>query len=196
MNDKPLAPCYGYPVRVIVPGVAGARWVKWLDTITVQNRESPNFYQQHDYKILPPEALTWEIAEDYWDKVPAMQCMPVNSVVAIPDDNETVELPQNGLLEIQGYAVPYGDQGPVVLVEVSVDEGKTWNKAQLQCPKESSKWCWVFWKASVKAEKGLNKTIYSRATDAHGNVQPKVSQWNLRGVGYNGYGTSFNVTVT
>lgn len=195
MNDKPLSPAYGYPVRVVVPGVAGARWVKWLDQITVQRTESPNFYQQHDYKILPPEAITWEIAEDYWNKVPAIQCMPVNSVVAVPDDNETVKLSPDGRMEVKGYAVPFGNQGPVSRVEVSTDEGKTWIDAELDRSEGQNKWCWILWKARVKAEKGEKKTIYSRATDSAGNTQEKFSQWNIRGVGYNGYGASWNVTI-
>ncbi|PGH15619.1 hypothetical protein AJ80_05484 [Polytolypa hystricis UAMH7299] len=196
MNGKPLAPSYGYPVRVVAPGIAGARWVKWLDKISVQNTESPNFYQQHDYKILPPEALTWEIAEDYWHRVPAIQCMPVNSVVAVPGNNETVRLPQNGLLEVKGYAVPKGDQGPVTKVEVSADGGKTWVNAEINYPENYSKWSWALWKASIKVDKGSNKTIYSRATDAGGNVQPEHCEWNLRGIGYNAYGSSFNVTIS
>lgn len=195
MNDKPLLPEYGAPVRVVVPGVAGARWVKWLDRITVQESESPNFYQQHDYKILPPEALTWEMAEDYWSKAPSMQCMPVNSIVAQPDDGDTVTLPSDGFLEVKGYAVPHGNQGPVVRVEVSTDDGKTWVDADLNSTRNGSKWCWVLWKARVKAQKGADKTIFSRATDAGGNTQPKTSQWNIRGVGYNGYGASWNVKI-
>ena len=196
MNGKPLPPAYGFPVRVVVPGVAGARWVKWLDRITVQPTESPNFYQQHDYKILPPEALTWEIAEKNWGTVPAIQCTPVNSVVAVPDDDDTACTSADGWLEVRGYALPHGCQGPVTRVEVSGDEGKTWYDAEFLDAPEGNKWCWVLWKANIKIEKGPNKTIFSRATDAAGNTQPKFSEWNLRGVGYNGYGASWNVTVT
>ncbi|KAK2733101.1 hypothetical protein FQN57_002312 [Myotisia sp. PD_48] len=195
MNDEPLLPEYGFPVRVVVPGVAGARWVKWLDRITVQPSESPNFYQQHDYKILPPEALTWEIAEKFWDTVPSIQCMPVNSVVATPNDDETIELSSDGFLNVQGYAVPHGDKGPVIRVEVSVDGGKTWADAEIRQSRLQNKWCWVLWEAKVMASKGINKTIYSRATDAGGNTQQEFSRWNLRGVAYNGYGASWNVTV-
>lgn len=195
MNGKPLSPAYGYPVRTVVPGVAGARWVKWLDRITVQPVESPNYYQQHDYKILPPEALTWEIAEEYWPKMPAIQCMPVNSVVAVPDDNTTAELDKNGYLEVKGYAVPQGAMGPVVRVEVSGDEGETWVDADILHTPNQTKWAWSLWTARIKIEEGTDKTVYSRATDKAGNTQPKCPQWNLRGVGYNGYGSSWNVTV-
>ena len=42
---------------------------------------------------------------------------------------------------------------------------------------------------------GSARTIYSRATDAVGHVQPKRPQWNMRGVCYNGYGEATGVTV-
>lgn len=197
MNGETLRPDYGYPVRLVIPGIIGARWVKWLDRIAVQKTESPNFYQAHDYKILPPEVLTWEMAEEYWGKMPSMQETLVNSVVAVPDDGESVVQSPDGLVEVKGYAVPHGHQGPVIRVEVSGDEGKTWIDAEVYCvqPRFKYKWSWVLWRARVKIDKGQNKTIYSRATDAGGNIQPMFSEWNLRGVGYNGYGASWNVTV-
>jgi sulfite oxidase len=36
MNDEPLRPEHGFPVRVVVPGFAGVRSPKWITAITVQ----------------------------------------------------------------------------------------------------------------------------------------------------------------
>ncbi|KAL2010741.1 hypothetical protein VTN00DRAFT_6548 [Thermoascus crustaceus] len=195
MNDKPLPHAHGHPVRVVIPGVTGARWVKWLDRITVQENESPNYYQRRDYKILPPDATDSQSAQKYWDKVPPIMEMPINSVVAVPDDNETITLPPSGKVEVNGYAVPQGDQGPVTRVEVSGDGGKTWVDAQLEGSAKDKKWCWVLWRADVPVEKGSGREILSRATDAGGNTQQEHSEWNLRGVVYNGYGASRGLAV-
>jgi sulfite oxidase len=72
MNGAPLPEKHGYPVRVIVPGILGARSVKWVDRIMVADKESPCYYQRLDYKILPPGAVDSESANQYWDKTPAM----------------------------------------------------------------------------------------------------------------------------
>lgn len=198
MNGKPLSPRHGYPVRTLVPGVLGARSVKWLDRITVAEEESTNKYQRRDYKVLPPNVTDATGADAYWDKVPAMLEMPVNACVAVPTYDSTVELPQSGMLEVKGYAVPQGHNGPVTRVQVSGDEGQTWTDAEIDIgPKDlASKWSWVLWKAQVKMEKGTGKKIFAKATDKAGNTQElEKSQWNLRGVAYNGYEAVYNLTV-
>ncbi|MCJ1335922.1 hypothetical protein MMC09_001196 [Bachmanniomyces sp. S44760] len=214
MNNQPLPTSHGFPVRIITPGVAGARSVKWLDRITVQTEESQNHYQQRDYKVLPPEATDKEAAARYWDVTPAMQDMPINSVIVNPQSGETVRRSgdhddgDDGTVdvavevEVEGYALPGGESGPVLRVELSVDDGKTWTQAEhLEGSEGKGKWCWVLWKGKVRFEKlegaaeKKKKRILSRAIDKGGNIQDGNAKWNLRGVGYNGYGESRDLTV-
>jgi sulfite oxidase len=202
MNGAPLTVNHGFPLRIVIPGIAGARWVKWLDTVTVQEHESTNFYMQRDYKILPPEVETRKQADDYWHKVKPMQGLPVNSAICRPESGDRVLAGRE--LEVAGYAMPQGDDGPVVQVEVSTDEGKTWEDATILFPSvkelakpeaaDKYKWCWAIWQYKMPADKTklIDKAtkIWSRATDAGGNMQTVEDnrRWNLRGVGYNGFG--------
>lgn len=187
MNGKPLPVNHGFPIRIVAPGIAGARSVKWLDRITVQANESNNFYQQFDYKVLPPEATDKESAKKYWDVTPAIQDMPINSVIALPRNGETLR--SSSRVVVKGYALPQGDHGPVTRVEVSADDGETWTDATvIDEARDHGKWCWALWEAEITLEKGESRRILSRATDAGGNVQCASPEWNLRGVAYNGYG--------
>ena len=70
MNGEPLAPRHGFLVRAVVPGVLGARTVKWLARITVDSPECPCFYQRQDYKVLAPNVADMQVAERY-----AHQCL-------------------------------------------------------------------------------------------------------------------------
>lgn len=204
MNGSPLNINHGAPVRIVMPGIPGARWTKWLDRITVQRQESNNFYMQHDYKILPPFIETRAQAKSYWHLVPPLQSMPINSVIAYPARNEVIKLDNliNGELEVAGYALPDGDSGPVVKVEISIDQGKSWKEAKIMYPDAAEvaeddgmdkyKWGWSIWKYRMNADdtKRIKKDtkIWSRALDRGGNLQKGDIEWNLRGVGYNGYG--------
>jgi len=217
MNGAPLTPAHGAPVRVIAPGLAGARSVKWLDDIRLQPEESTNHYQRRDYKVLPPEVTSMEEAEEYWDVTPALMDMPVNSVIGWPTDEEKVEL-IDGALEIRGYALPQGEQGPVTKVDVRVGEEGKWVEAEIMNPcgdleddEAQGKWAWKLWRAKIPKSvlescgnhsKGLLGEsndrvvdVFSRATDAGGNTQGE-GDWNLRGVAFNGYGSVKAVRVS
>jgi sulfite oxidase len=208
MNGRPLTPEHGAPVRSLFPGILGARSVKWLNVITLQLPESHNFYMQHDYKILPVEAADAREAEKFWDKVPPMMDMPVNSIIGIPESGSRLSMDENGCVEARGYALPGGMDGPIVKVEVSGDEGQTWIEASLDfgghggsgqpvnpVERQRLRWAWVLWNAKVPVKKGIGRKIVSKATDYGGNVQPKDCLWNLRGVGYNAWGLADELEI-
>jgi len=45
MNGEPLPPLHGFPLCVIVPSYIGARSVKWLANIDVQDQPSTNYFK-------------------------------------------------------------------------------------------------------------------------------------------------------
>lgn len=196
MNGDPLPVNHGFPVRMIVPGVSGCRSVKWLDRITVQTHESENLYQRYDYKRLPPEATDVEAAKNYWDRTPALQDMPINSVIAQPQTGGVIRLSPSGTVHVKGYALPQCGLGPITRVEVSADDGKTWEDATIiagggpEC-----RWCWALWEIEIGLQRSQGRRLLSRALDTGGNVQNAHPVWNLRGVGYDGYGEARDLTV-
>lgn len=125
--------------------------------------------------------------------------MPINSVIAVPSSNSTVQLDENGTIEVKGYALPSGSDGPITQVEVSTDEGVTWETAKLLkdpgIKDAELKWAWCLWRARVKIERGKRKKVLSRATDNSGNIQEACPKWNFRGVAYNGYGEAERLNV-
>ncbi|KAF4539321.1 Sulfite oxidase protein [Lasiodiplodia theobromae] len=201
-NGQPLTAARGAPVRIVVPGVAGARSVKWVDTITVQPFESQNHYQQRDYKILPVHCNDQMSSDKWWNRIPALMDMPVNSVIGFPRSGSRVTpSAADGTIEVAGYALPGGRNGPVRKVEVSGDEGRTWTEAKILEPPEEVRakgldlrWAWSLWRAKVKVNKGAGKCIWSRATDGR-EMQPRFPDWNWRGLAYNGYGEALDLFV-
>jgi hypothetical protein len=70
----------------------------------------------------------------------------------------------------------------VIRVEVSVDEGATWDDAKLDPPVGPHAWCG--WRCDWDAEPG-RYTLIARATDSAGNTQPLEQPWNAHGMGNN-----------
>lgn len=59
MNGEELPRDHGYPIRVVVPGVVGARNVKWLGKIILSKEESHSHWQRRDYKGLGLLNILW-----------------------------------------------------------------------------------------------------------------------------------------
>jgi sulfite oxidase len=191
MNGQTLSPDHGYPLRVVVPGVTGARWVKWIDQITITDDESPNFYQQRDYRILPPHVESAEQATDYWAKIPSIQSLPVNSIIAsvTPD----IASPEARIV-VKGYAMGAGGAcGRIAKVQVSADDGETWQDARITY--QEGKWSWTLWACTIditalkeRFAEEREIQLLSRAQDENGDMQKRECDWNFRGVAFNAYG--------
>ncbi|XP_046386622.1 sulfite oxidase [Ischnura elegans] len=189
MNGQPLSRDHGFPVRVIVPGVVGARNVKWLGKITVSGKESDSHWQQGDYKGFSP-SVDWNNVD--FSKSPAIQELPVISAICDPVDGESVTI-TNGKLKVRGYAWSGGGR-EIIRVDITADKGKTWHVAEFTA-KDSRKpprhWGWTLWTAEVpvEAKTGGEVEIWVKAVDSSYNTQPESFEniWNLRGVLNNAY---------
>ena len=187
MNGETLPRDHGYPVRVIVPGVVGARNVKWLNRIVLSEVESDSHWQQSDYKGFNP-SVTWDNVQ--WDKSPAIQAMPVTSAICSPEP-ETAVTP-GSKLRLKGYAWS-GGGNRIVRVDLTADGGKTWFEAEItaqDATPEPHHYGWSLWEAEVKVPEGVSEvTVAAKAVDSNYNVQPESFEniWNLRGLLSNAY---------
>jgi sulfite oxidase len=179
MNRQPLPRVHGGPVRVLVPGYIGARSVKWVNAITVQEAPSRNYFQAVAYRILPadsdPDAASPE------DGI-SLSSVALNCDILVPADGAVTPA---GSLNILGYAFG-GDGVDVARVDVSVDEGRTWRQATLA--PVSSRWAWRHWSLTVETQPGP-LTVTARAWDTNGATQPEsaASLWNPKGYANNSW---------
>jgi hypothetical protein len=105
----------------------------------------------------------------------------VKSVIATPLDGAQVLLGKP--LTIRGVAWS-GDSGPVTVVDVSVDSGRTWKPAALNRD-QRTQFGWRQWELSFTPPQEAYLTILARARDAAGNAQPLDQEWNPSGYLWN-----------
>lgn len=184
MNGADIPPDHGAPLRCVVPGVVGARQVKWLKTIRLSEVESPSHWQQKDYRAFSPGVDFGDKLD--WKSVPAIQEYPIQSAFCIPTPDTKVERAER-TIDVAGYAWSGGGRG-IIRVEVSADGGKTWQSAELeQDPQQDldHMWAWTFFRTSVTIPDGVDKVeLVVKATDRAYNTQPETPAgiWNLRGL--------------
>lgn len=180
MNGEPLPREHGFPLRVVVPGYVGARSVKWISRITLQQDPSDNRYQAREYKLFPPSVSAQTADHSAGMMLGELQ---VNAAICEPGDGETL---QAGHLAVLGYAVA-GDGRRVARVDVSSDGGDTWVQADLVEGAEEP-WAWSLWEATVEIAPGEHR-IVARAVDSSAATQPTTGKevWNFKGYANNSW---------
>ena len=145
MNGERLPDRHGYPARLIVPGYFGEKSVKWLTRIELTDDSAVGFYEKQGWG---PNFV-----------------IPTRSRIDAPDNGASFAMTAG--VPIRGVAFG-GDRG-ISRVEVSTDDGKTWNEARVDYP--GTKLTWVLWSYRWQPEGAADYTLTVRATDGDGNLQ-------------------------
>ncbi|MDV3294149.1 MAG: molybdopterin-dependent oxidoreductase [Nitrososphaerales archaeon] len=148
MNGQPLPVRHGYPLRGLIPGLYGMMSAKWVKQISLLDSEYHGYWQTRG-----------------WTNGASINTV---SFIVIPGPGGQVSLSKNGgSVVLAGYAFA-GDRG-ISKVELSFDQGKTWQLAQLK--KALSNLTWALWAYEWTPSATGGLIVYARATDASGQTQ-------------------------
>ncbi len=180
MNGEPLPLNHGYPLRGLALGWTGASSVKWLNRITLLEKQYEGFFMDNVYRVFAKDQdkKTGEVVKE----------IQLKSIIFQPQIGEKLE---PGEIVILGAA--YGGEKDVDKVEISVNGGSIWHQADFIGPHEP--YAWRHWQYVWEVKDSGDYTILSRATDSKGQQQPMQATWNKLGYGNNGV-LEHGVTVT
>lgn len=135
-NDQILTQSHGFPVRVVIPGHVGARWVKWLRGLRISTQPEDSPPMRLDYKLLKPPKHASEEEQNAWkakisgeekdenfrkaelNKEEPIQTLGVGSAIEEPKSDTVVGL-NSGKITVRGYAVGQ-DGSQIAKVEVII----------------------------------------------------------------------------
>ncbi len=146
MNGEPLPRLHGTPVRLIVPGLYGIKNVKWLTKLTLTADDYQGYWQDRGWT---DSAI-----------------IKTQSHFDVPEGRDVLVA---GTQTIGGVAFA-GDRG-ISLVEVSFDDGDSWEEATIAENPSPAGLSWVIWTMEWVATPG-SYALVVRATDGEGNLQP------------------------
>ena len=156
MNGVTLPQKHGYPLRAVIPGLYGMMSAKWINRIELVDSPYSGYWQTRD-----------------WSPIGVVQTL---AFIMVPQDGGSASLKQyNGSVLLGGVAYA-GDRG-ISKVEVSTDQGKTWQEAQLK--PAISNITWRLWAFDWHPTSTGTYSIYARATDGTGALQTSQEQGNF-----------------
>lgn len=159
MNGEMLRPENGYPLRLVVPGVQGVSWVKWLRRIKVGDQAWASKDEALHYIDLMPDGQHRQYSS-------IQEC---KSVITSPSGGQV--LLERGWQNITGLA--WSGRGKIKRVDVSTDGGRNWRTARLEEPIQTK--CLTRFNLAWQWD-GSSAILQARAIDDTGYVQPTIAQ--------------------
>ena len=195
MNGAPIPRDHGGPLRVVVPGYAGVRNVKWVKRIVLSADTAVGAWERGmNYKAMPSH---WKSKADLkgvdFATLPSIHELPTQCAFSAPAAGDAVDSDDESF-EAKGWAL--GSAGRAVhRVEVSADGGATWTEASLDRGTDQPygrAWAWTTWSCDLPIPAGPEPlTLLARAADLGGGAMPRTPEdvWNIRGLNNNSWHT-------
>jgi len=204
MNDELLPRDHGYPLRVIVPGYAAVRNVKWVSKLELSEEMATGAWQRGlNYKVLPPSVT--DANEVDLDQMPGLAEVSVFSGITnvirvdgeeVGDGEKKKMVPgETVMVKASGWAWAGGGR-KVVRVDITGNDGTSWSNGDITLGSNQPRgraWAWVFWECpavpAVVCEDGTSVELSCKAVDSSFNSQPGSSDgiWNVRGLANNSW---------
>ncbi len=174
MNDEPLTPAHGYPVRMMVPGWYGMASVKWLTELRAIATPFTGFYQATHYVYRPGD---WRDAEDR-DGTPLSKMKPRALITSLADGTT---IPAGQAVHLSGCA--WSGFGAIRNVAFSADGGRTWTACRIG--NQASEYAQVSFEADWTPPAPGEYLLSVRAQDTGGRQQPVDPVKDALGYGNN-----------
>lgn len=145
MNDVPIPPLHGFPLRILNPGYYGVKQPAWVINVEVIDSPLEDFWEDRGWDTSPP--------------------MEVDSMIFFPREYVSIEQGEN--LEIGGAA--FGGTR-ISRVEYTIDDGNTWMNATITQRIDYDN-VWVFWGVSIMFNETKSVQFKVRAIDIYDNIQ-------------------------
>lgn len=174
-NGNDIHPMNGAPLRLVVPGWPGSCSQKWLKRVYMRDvvHDGPKMtgkaYRVPGYPVAPGTKVPKEDFEIIHE-------MPVKSLITFPETGVKLPAGQDSV-QIRGHA--WSGDVHVTSVDLSIDFGVTWIKADLQ--DAANPYAWQRFTQTVKFPSKGYYEVWARATDSLGRMQPFAIAWNPKG---------------
>jgi DMSO/TMAO reductase YedYZ molybdopterin-dependent catalytic subunit len=185
MNGAPLPAPHGAPARLVVPGWAGDHWMKWLTRLSPQSDPQKGFYMDTGYRF-PNEPGDPGVTFKPEEMHPVKELFVKSNITQAPKAARV-----NEAVTLRGFA--FSGAPDISKVEISSDGGSSWKDAELD--REHDPYAWRLWSFQWRPNVPGKATLWARATDSRGSVQPREAVWNQSGYLHNAW-HSVEIEVT
>src|SRR5438874_10117409 len=153
MNGEPLPQGHGFPLRLIVPGLYGEKNPRSLTRIELLDEADGRLHRRHGCGFYKEQG--WGRQGD---------AIPTHSRFDAPQvrgDHFEAPFQVGKPVELRGMAIG-GDRG-ILKVEISSDDGETWDDAEITKP--GTKLSWSLWSYQWTPDEEGETKLVVRATD-------------------------------